>query len=174
MIKITSAGALINRQSLDDYEKTFSMLWPDDYKKFLTAHNVATPENNKILIEAGLASVSKLLGFSTNLIDDLRHVNQLYDGRIPKDFLAIAHAGGGNLFCINLKNGNVYFWDHELEATENEAPGFNNLSLAAVSFTEFLYKLTPLSEEDIPRDASVISATVKPGFAQKFGAYIKK
>jgi len=174
MIKFTSEGALVNTRRLNDYEKTFSTPWPDDYKKFLLKSNVVTPENNKISTEKGLASASKILGFSTNPIDDLQHVNDLYDGRIPNDFLVIAHAGGGNLFCINLANESIYFWDHELEASENETPSFNNLSLAAASFTEFLEKLTPLNNSDIPTDASVISVTVKPGFAQKFGAYIKK
>ena len=53
----------------------------------------------------------------------------------------------GNLYCMSIRRGDggsIWFWDHELEADEGEAPRLDNIDRVADDWTQFLNGLTPL------------------------------
>jgi SMI1/KNR4 family protein SUKH-1 len=107
-------------------------------------------------------------GLSDLPLNDLFEQNRVvYRGRLPNGILAIGRTGGGNLICLSLSSGSVYFRDHEREGSGVESPGFGNMTIVAPSLLNFLKVLQPRSME-IPTDARVISVQVKPGFAEKF------
>ena len=68
------------------------------------------------------------------------------DNRIPRWCLPIGDDPAGNLFIISLEDetyGAIYYWDHEREQiAENETiAAFENLTLIADSFSEFVKKI---------------------------------
>ncbi len=72
-----------------------------------------------------------------------------YSGRIPNSFFPIAYDSCGNLICIPVKGpdrGKVYFWDHEMEAADDEEPSYDNLTLIADSFEDFFNSLHEMEE----------------------------
>lgn len=93
----------------------------------------------------------------TDQASDLEHV------------LPVALAGGGNLVCLHLPSGAIYFWDHEAEAGEGDAVDFSNLHFLTDSFTAFLRSMVPASVST--SGGTVVSVKLKPGFAEKFKDY---
>jgi len=72
---------------------------------------------------------------------DLFWNNKIYLSRIPRESITIATDPGGNQICYIVSGdnaGKIYFWDHEEEVKEGEKPGFENMTLIAESFEEFL------------------------------------
>jgi hypothetical protein len=145
---------------------------PNEYRDFLMAYNVAVPEQNQYVSSTATTSVECFFGISDIVMDDLFAQNQtIYRGRLPNGVLAIARAGGGDLICLNLLNGSIYFWDHENEATNEEVPGFANMTALAASLSVFLRTLQPRTMEP-PAGAKVKSVQLKPGFAEKFKKFM--
>jgi hypothetical protein len=65
----------------------------------------------------------------------------------------VAHAPGGNLICLSLREedrGTVWFWDHEQEAEEGDPPREDNLTMVAESFDEFASRLVAPDDADVP------------------------
>jgi cell wall assembly regulator SMI1 len=60
--------------------------------------------------------------------------------RMPESIFPIAADPGGNLICLDSKNGKVYFWNHEDEINYNQEADTNlsNLYLVANSLNEFI------------------------------------
>jgi hypothetical protein len=68
----------------------------------------------------------------------------VYNGRVPSWLLPVADDEYGNLYAVSLRShdlGSVWFWDHEEEADEGEAPSEENISRKAGSWGEFLQGL---------------------------------
>ena len=144
----------------------------DEYKEFLMAGNVMIPRPNSVQGQGMSGSVSKFLGVSSNVDDDLLATRRTYADRLPDGVIPIALAGGGNLVCVYSKNGQMYLWDHEDEAGEGEVVGFDNMHFIAKSFSEFLKVLAPFDSKDaVLNPDDVISVKLKPGFAEKFKDY---
>lgn len=82
---------------------------------------------------------------SKNLTDNLPYKMKLYRGRVPEEMLPIASDSGGNLLLLSLKGkdrGAVFFWDHEMEAEdEDEQPYYENIQLLSRNFDDFLKTL---------------------------------
>ena len=73
----------------------------------------------------------------------LRHVVNVYRGRVPVSLVPIAGDGGDNLICLGVRGnvlGKVFFWYHEGEKplTGNPENDFSNLYLAADSLRSFV------------------------------------
>ena len=153
-------------------EKKLGKQLPKDYRDFISINNVAIPEANQFTNKLITTSVSKFFGISKRKGDDLIAQNEIYDGRLPKNIITIGLAGGGNLICLRLEDGNTFFWDHEQEATEGEEPSFDNMVFLTHSFGEFLKMLQGFRVEDVVLDAeNILSVVTKPGFNDKFKNY---
>jgi hypothetical protein len=171
-ITFQSRRPSLDPEEISSIELRLRVQFPKEYRDFLMAYNVAIPEPNQYVSSAAITSVECFFGLSDVAIDDLFEQNHtMYRGRLPDGILAIARAGGGNLICLNLFNGSVYFWDHENEATNDEIPGFENMTALAPSLAVFLRALQPRTMEP-PAGAKVTSVQVKPGFAEKFKKFM--
>jgi SMI1-KNR4 cell-wall len=71
----------------------------------------------------------------------LEQVASVYRDRVPSEFLAIGDDSAGNLVCLGVvgeHRGEVFFWDHEMEADEGEPPTMDNMERLAGSLNELL------------------------------------
>lgn len=142
---------------------------PTDYRNFLLSGNVFVPEENRFAGPDVTGRVAKFLGLSTQRDEDIRAVVETYADRVPENVLPIAQAGGGNLVCLHLLSGAIYFWDHEAEAGEGDAVDHSNLHYLSDSFSAFLRSMLPASVDS--SEGTVVSVKLKPGFAEKFKGY---
>ena len=168
--------APLRPQDLLDLESRLGVSLPAAYREFLLRNNVAVPESNSY--DGGQdIGVTSFFGISKNRLDDLIEQNQIFGWRMPENILAIADGPCGNLICLHLITGEVYWWDHEQEAAAfgDEEPSFDNMLLLASSFTEFLQRLQPFDPESVPFDPKqVISVEISPEAREKFKKYFKK
>jgi hypothetical protein len=171
-VKFISKGPKLHADKIKELETSFSMKLPHDYRDFISVYNVAIPEANKFENVTITTSVSKFFGISEHEGDDLSAQIQTYEGRMPRKIIPIGLAGGGNVICLRLEDGTIFFWDHEQEAPEGEVPGYGNMLPLAPSFSDFLMRLQPFKTDDVtlnPED--VISVKIKPDFHEKFKKY---
>lgn len=79
-----------------------------------------------------------------------------YEGRMMKTLLPIGEGHGGDLVCLNIKDGKVYYWFHEEEyqaiypgkSLEGVETYKGNLYLIRESLTDFYKGLEILEEDD--------------------------
>ena len=148
----------LSNADLGFLESELVISFPQTYREFLKTFNVGIPAPNQIETPEITASVVRFYGVSDNEIEDLLQTNDVYSGRLPENVLAIAEAAGGNLICLDLKTGEVYWWDHEEEAVEDELQSFEIMYLLASSFPEFLGRLEPRR----PLRAETLKGTMPP------------
>jgi SMI1 / KNR4 family (SUKH-1) len=117
---------------------------PSDYRQFLLAHNGGEPETNEFSIP-GTSNASGVNAFMS-VSEICEHLDR-YGDRFPMGVVPIAFAEGGNLVLLEVDNGRVLFWDHELEGAD---PIFN----LASSFDDFWQQL---------RDFDPTTVVLKPG-----------
>ena len=171
-IRFTSSGKPIAPDQLVKLESHIGRQLPAEFREFLLSKNGARPEPNIYEFGNNSTAVERFLGISDKDADDLAAVNRMYEGRLPPDMIAIATAAGGNLICLHVKNGAVYFWDHEREAMGDEEPSLARMDHLAPSFTNFLEALRPYTEDITLDPRDIKSVWKKPGFEQKFKQYL--
>ncbi len=132
-------------------EQSWGFYLPNDYRYFILEHNGGRPEPRYYNFKEQLvgSDVHTFFGIykdpNYNLLCKLRDMGS----RIPCDCFPVACDSCGNLICIVIKGsdrGKIYFWDHELEAADGEEPSYDNLTLIADSFDEFLNSLHDLDK----------------------------
>lgn len=139
----------LTSEELEDAEKRLHVAFPSEYREFLLKHNGGRPtpksfefkdthgNDSDSLIHFFLAIYN---GYDDNL--EIEYRARVEEDRLLPHFVPIANDPFGNLICLSVAGedlGKVYFWDHEIEP---ETAGYENMSLIADSFTEFLNKLT--------------------------------
>jgi hypothetical protein len=164
-VKMTPVGPKLSLAEINSLESRLKVNLPQNYREFLLTYNAAEPVSNQFRRGEISTSVMTFFGLSDNRSLDLEAAQLVYAGRLPEHVLAIAATDGGNLICLDLKNGSVFLWDHEREAGDGEEPGFENMDLLALSFTEFLEELQPFNPDDVVLNpADVKSVEFAPGF----------
>lgn len=150
-VKIESSYSSIESSSIKHIEERISGCLPDDYKEFLIAHNGGEPELDIFTFlrdevpELGI--VAAFLGQQEDEDETILEYLDCYENRIPKNLLPIAYDPGSNVICLSVSGedyGSVYFWLHEFETDEDEAPDYSNVFPIKPSFSEFIDSL----EED--------------------------
>lgn len=145
----------LSEDELKKLESKTSAL-PKDYRQFLLKYNGGdiSPDCFNSAEGESISSVRSFLGITDDSILSLYHYLETYENRLPKRFLPIAFDSFGNLICLSLfgaDRGAVYFWDHELEADEedNESPETaENITLLSPSFSGFLQSLYEFKKPD--------------------------
>ena len=173
-IEFTASGGHLDPARIAALEGTLRVKLPEDYREFLLQYNSALPEGNVYREDKAITAGEYLFGISPDRGHDLVVQNrEVYANRLPRGILAIAQASGGNLICLQMSDGSVYFWDHELEAGADEDPCYENMVKLAVSFREFLERLGIYRREDFfPNSSKVVSVKLRPGFQEKFKKYM--
>lgn len=142
---IHDAYPSITPSALDLVEHRLGRAIPAEYWRFLLEHNGGWPEPGDFSItwadgRQEQISVEWFLPVKTQDAIDLEATLKVYQGRIPEALFPVARAGGG-LVCIVVvgeQQDRVFFWDHEEEAEEGDAPTWDNLYCLAPDFAAFL------------------------------------
>jgi hypothetical protein len=171
-IRFTSSGKLVAPDELVKLESRMGRRLPAEFREFLLKNNVASPESNIYEFGNNSTAVERFLGVSEKDADDLVAVNHMYEGRLPRDMIAIGMAAGGNLICLHIQNGAVYFWDHEGEAMGDDVPSLDNMDHLSPSFASFLAALRSYTKDIASNPGDVSTVWKKPGFEEKFKKYL--
>ena len=147
-VTISGSHATLQEDDITELERLLGVTLPGDYRLFLLAHNGGRPTPDGFLKsrdESDRDAIDWFLGVQAGAHNDLLSYVETYRDRIPPDLLPIAHDPFGNLVCLAVagpRSGWVYFWDHEEEAPEGEAPDYRNVAPIARSLYAFLDGLT--------------------------------
>ncbi|WP_420232784.1 SMI1/KNR4 family protein [Pseudomonas sp. ABY48] len=149
MIEIIESGNSISDDAMKLLESFIGVTLPREYYQFLSRNGGGYPEPDSFRFmdnEEG-SSIQRFYGLNrSDTYDFVRNLN-LYRGRIPEGFIAIACDPGGNQICLGIKGevrGKVYFWDHELEKCDGTEPDDSNMTLVSSNFSDFLNGLYEL------------------------------
>jgi hypothetical protein len=171
-VQISPRSRKLTQADIDALQSRLKIALPPDYQNFLLDYNAGVPDANRYIAANVTTSVQQFFGISDLDYQDLAWAVTTYEGRLPSGMLPIAHAGGGDLICLSLEDGAIYFWAHEREAPPDQVTSYDNMSRLANSLTEFLDRLTPQAEGDFAQNAQIKSVKLKPGFAEKFKKYM--
>lgn len=138
----------LSLKEIDKFEIQYNIKLSAKYKEFLLQSNGGKPETTVFFIskDQGSSVVRSLFGLYIGGYKDLIQNIEIYDGRLPKEFLPIGDDPAGNLLCVGIDEkyyDNIYFWDHEEELTERDysKKGLINMYFLAKDIYEFLDKL---------------------------------
>ena len=146
-MKLHNCFDLITPEQIKMLEHDLGIHLPGDYSDFLLKNNGGRPKPNGFsYVSQGDGKIYKgmvdwFLGVNTGKHNDFQKYYEMYKDRVPRDFIPIAHDPGGNLICLSLKDGTVYFWDHDEEVEEGEIPDYRNMYKITDSFSDFLLSL---------------------------------
>ncbi len=173
-IKITRDPKLLNEDDIHTIEAELGMGLPDDYRDFLLQYNGGDPEPNVFAVsgEVKCASVNLFYGVRDSAQrDDLLTARHRMLERMPGHMIPIGDLSCGNLMCVSLARrdyGYVYFWDHELEAEENEQPSYENLFKIADSFSAFWNGVRESDPGEIElKEEQIEGAWIDPDFLKE-------
>ncbi len=94
------------------FERAHGVTLPASYREFMLHWGGGAPKPNCLIDEAGniLASLAIIYALT-----DEDMASQLFAFPPPREtgFLAIGNSGGGDYFLLELRTGEVFYWDHE-------------------------------------------------------------
>ncbi|MBU8716652.1 SMI1/KNR4 family protein [Bacillus subtilis] len=140
-------------EQLKEIEMNIGKQLPSDYKDFLKEYGGCYLESTKITDEIeydvcykplekdpwmGKGDDTQLLEGFYGLANDhnsLQKAIDTYSDRFPRNIIPIASSAGGNEICMDIDNGKILFWDHELSHPDKD------FFLIANSFEEFVFSL---------------------------------
>lgn len=142
---------------LQTAELALGVKFPPDYCAFLLQLNGGYPEPDGIRLhrqpeqacrdEWGTTAMSWFYSVTDERVGNLVRINlvSLRD-RLPLDTVAIGSDAGGNQLLLALGGphaGKVLLWIQDHEASDGEAPGYDNVGFVADSFADFIeHRLT--------------------------------
>lgn len=151
-VTIARSREPLNLRRVSRVEHVLGCTFPGEYRDFLLAHNGGRPEEGVFPISTpqhdhhGL--LDNFLCIKARDPYDLLTWVRDYRGRLPRNLLPVAVDQAGNLICLSVAGsdtGGVYFWDHEMEASQGKTPSYDNVYPVADSFQAFLDSLRPVS-----------------------------
>jgi cell wall assembly regulator SMI1 len=139
-----ASAELINR-----LEQRVGRPLPPEYRDYLREQDGGRLDNNSRAINTifGIGDVPEWAS--------MWDVLETYSERVPDWLLPVADDAFGNLYAVSLRNedrGSVWFWNHELEADEGEAPTEENLKSMAATWPAFLASLEKVDPNDFDDD----------------------
>lgn len=105
---------LKDKNVFNDIEEEYDIRIPNGFKRFIIDNNAATPEKHRIIIGNQERVFGSVLSFNK---DDDDNVFRYLKRFIPNNLLPFGLDPFGNIFCIDLKSGDVQFWNHEIDKT---------------------------------------------------------
>lgn len=149
IIKPLAGTEPITDESLDEFERRYSITLPQSYRNFLIANNGGFPSKDCIEFNEAKRRTATDVFYFFALVDSRDSISaqwyfSTFRGRIPKATLPIARDSHGNLWLLSLAGGSmgaVHFWDHGTFDTFDETE-LTQWPVAANSFDEFLRSLS--------------------------------
>lgn len=145
---------------MDALEREIGARLPTAYRSFLLDSDGGVPQSNVFSIPGGDGS-SGVNEFMS--VADIRALRAEDPRRFPGHLVPVAHAEGGNLVFLDVRDGSVHFWDHELE----DVGPWRRLDDDFGRFWDGLEKFDPSSVELDPAD--VQSVWVNPDLLKQYG-----
>ena len=133
----------VQASDISQFETHNNSELPVDYKNFLIKYNGGRPNPNVV------PSVQSDVQWIYGMVDEpyyasiFQHID-IFQKRIPSWYFPIANDSGGNLYLMSLYHENyglIAFWRHEEETDGVADQYFDNMSIVANSFTDFLNQL---------------------------------
>lgn len=118
-----------SERAVTKFERALGAELPAAYRRFLLESDGGEPESNQFAVG----------GSNNSGVNEFFSLGELQDedrSRMPEGCLPIADAEGGNLVLLDLGDGSVLFWDHEIE-------GADGVTRLAADFAEFRELLEP-------------------------------
>jgi SMI1-KNR4 cell-wall len=160
-IQVSERGKYISEADIGRLEQELGERLPEEYRRFLLAHNGGHPSSDVIDIDGapfGSVDVRHLFSIdnpspSCDLVWNLR----FFSKRMSDSLLAIGCDSSGHLFCLVLhgeQRGEIYYFDREQDPPE---PYF-----VAKDFDSFWSRLRVFTsdEEDMIKARSELSVVV--------------
>lgn len=146
MLEMSDKFPPVNEEQVVAFERELGRPLPPQYRQFLLLYNGGRPQKDTFVVSGADDEdiVDFFYGIGINNIYDLLENREIYESRIPEELLPIAGDPGDNQICISLTSdnyGKMYFWDHELEFTPDQA-----ITPLADSFDEFIGSLRDYEE----------------------------
>ena len=148
IMKIKTTATLLTEVDISEFEISFKIKLPEEYRNFMLEQNGGRPEKEWgfDFVETGNSNptgsiICDFLAISTKY-NSLQNAyrNLIESKEIPPGLLPIANDPGGNIIFLSVAKddyGKVCFGNHELEDPET---GYIVMSPIADSFIEFIDK----------------------------------
>ena len=138
-MKLSNSGDHLSMDDIREFEAEQDIELPDLYIKFLIENNGGRPEKKYFTIsdEQGDSILSRFYSIGDTK-NSLSKYLDIFEGRIPEDFIPIANDPSGNILCLGIRNEyceNIFFWDHE---EENDDADMSNMYYLAKNIYEFV------------------------------------
>ncbi|MBZ0320168.1 MAG: SMI1/KNR4 family protein [Anaerolineae bacterium] len=147
MVTIHESRPPITDADIQAVEQQLNIKFPDDYRRFLLAHNGGRPKLGVFLIpDDPIPNQSSILNWfycidPTDYNYDILRNAEIFKDRMPPEFIPIGEDPGGNQICLVISGedkGMIFFWDHEQEMDEGEPPTYDNLFFIADNIDDLL------------------------------------
>lgn len=161
----------LSDEEIAELESTINVKLPVDYHDFVTEYGdssfarivevVPVSKPPKHISESGRTGFATFYG-SDFESRGLLTVAKIYKGRMPVTIIPIGRDLAGNQYCLGLSGKDrdkIYLWDFEGEPAEEDYIGreeevpkniwYQNLTLMAESFTDFINRLIILSSNSV-------------------------
>ncbi|MCR6111739.1 SMI1/KNR4 family protein [Bacillus sp. A301a_S52] len=143
MVEFRETNNNISLEEIKKFEMDNNLELTEKYKEFLLKCNGGKVKPNVFLIskEQGESVLSIFFGIG-DMYSNLADYIDIFEFRLPENFLPIGLDSGGNAICLGTKTpyrDHIYFWDHE---QESETPDdMRNMYFLASDIDEFLNML---------------------------------
>ncbi|MBC1436124.1 SMI1/KNR4 family protein [Listeria rocourtiae] len=139
-MRLSNPNGNLKEEDIQKFESINGVALPRVYRLFLKENNGGETEPNLFFISEnqGASVLDSFFGLG-DIYGNLQDFIDIYDGRLPDDFIPIGNDPGGNAICVSINednSDNIYFWDHE-EETENPNE-MSNVFLLANDIEEFI------------------------------------
>ena len=132
---------------LNQLEVRIGSSLPYDYRNFMAKYNGGRPEPSGFVFPTTNGMSDSAVRYFLTLDESeerysIQEFLNRYIDRIPQKLVPIACDSFGNLVLLDAgakSVGAVCFWDHEKESVDE--PTWDNITVVAASFTEFLDSL---------------------------------
>jgi hypothetical protein len=149
-MRIERLNDKLSQADLDRFERELPFGMPGGYRTFLLGYNGGIPYNNTFDVPSPANDgrflysfvIRKFLGLTSRGADDLLRTRQNLNGRLPPAYLPIAIDNFRNFMCLDLRTGEVAFFDlQSVLKAEKTAQG------EPVSLAPFLYPVAHSFDE---------------------------
>jgi hypothetical protein len=175
-ILVNPSEKIPNITDIIKFEDSIGGKLPKDYVDFIMKYGDGNPEKNgypkydNVYVRYFLSIFPKKKHRS--IIRTKESINSMDESRIPSNFIPISEDDFGNFVLLDLNDGSIWFWDHEIDGAEPEDLNDKPYVRIAENFSYFFNNLVPLDVSKIP-EPKIISVKVNPEFAKKFGIKLK-
>jgi hypothetical protein len=146
-ILVNPSEKIPNITDIIKFEDSIGGKLPKDYVDFIMKYGDGNPEKNgypkydNVYVRYFLSIFPKKKHRS--IIRTKESINSMDESRIPSNFIPISEDDFGNFVLLDLNDGSIWFWDHEIDGAEPENLNDKPYVRIAENFSYFLVILFP-------------------------------